>query len=283
MPRAVAAAPLPPTTGKTARGESFPVASLLLSATIRNQVMAFYRFARAADDIADDPRLSPEDKLARLESFDRGLAGTGAAPEAVALRSAVGGNPMLLAHAAQLLDAFRRDAVTDCCRDWADLMNYCRFSAAPVGRFLLDLHGESGDAIPQSDALCAALQVLNHVQDCGTDYRALGRVYIPQNWLLVEGIGPESFAGSQSEPELRAVLDQVLDQVDGLIELARPLPRRIADRRLRLQAGITVAVAERLSHRLRDRDPLADAIRLSPVAAAGAVVDGLARGLGLRA
>lgn len=282
MPR-VAAASLPPTTGKTARGENFPVASLLLPAAIRAQVMAFYRFARAADDIADDPTLTPEDKLTRLDAFDRTLAGTGKAAEAVALRHEVAGDPLLLGHAAQLLDAFRRDAVTDCCRDWTDLMNYCRFSAAPVGRFLLDLHGEAADAVPASDALCAALQVLNHVQDCGTDYRALGRVYIPQNWLLVEGIGPESFAATHGDPELRAVLDQVLDHVDGLIDLARTLPRLIADWRLRLQAGITVAAAERLSRQLRRRDPLAEAITLSPLDKAGAVIGGLALGLGLRA
>lgn len=279
----VVAAPLPPTTGKTARGENFPVASLLLPAAIRRQVMAFYRFARAADDVADDPLLAPEDKLARLDAFERALAGTGTAAEAVALRAALAGDPLLLGHAAQLLDAFRRDAVSDRCRDWADLMNYCRFSAAPVGRFLLDLHGETADAMAPSDALCAALQVLNHVQDCGTDYRALGRIYIPQNWLMVAGLGPDSLAGSGCSADLRVVLDHVLDHVDGLIEAARQLPSRIADRRLRLQAGITVAAAEHLSRRLRHRDPLAEAVMLSPLGGALAVVDGLARGLGLRA
>lgn len=282
MPR-IAAAPLPPTTGKNAQGESFPVASLLLPAAIRAQVMAFYRFARAADDIADDPTVAPEEKLARLDAFDRALAGSGKAAEAVDLRDAVAGDPLLLGHAAQLLDAFRRDAVTDCCRDWADLMTYCRFSAAPVGRFLLDLHGERAEAVPASDALCAALQILNHIQDCGSDYRALGRVYIPRNWLLIEGIGAESFAATRCEPELRAVLDQVLDQVDGLIDLARLLPGLIADWRLRLQAGITVAAAERLSHQLRRRDPLAAAVKLSPLDNIGAVIGGLALGLGLRA
>jgi squalene synthase HpnC len=282
LPR-IAAAPLPPTTGKTAQGENFPVASLLLPAAIRAQVMAFYRFARAADDIADDPALTPEDKLARLDAYDRALAGAGKAAEAMVLRDAVAGDSLLLGHAAQLLDAFRRDAVTDCCRDWADLMTYCQFSAAPVGRFLLDLHGEKAEAVPASDALCAALQVLNHLQDCGTDYRALGRVYLPRNWLLMAGIGPESLAAPRSEPGLRAVLDQVLDQVDGLIDLARLLPGLIADWRLRLQAGITVAAAERLSHHLRRRDPLAEPVKLSPLDNAGVIVAGILLGLGLRA
>lgn len=276
-----AAAPLPPTTGKKAGGENFPVASLLMPARVRRPIMAFYRFARLADDIADDPRLAPEDKLARLEALESALSGApGAAEEAHALRQAVNGDDGLLVHAATLLQAFRRDAVTDHCRDWHDLMTYCRFSAAPVGRFLLDLHGEAADTAQPADALCAALQILNHLQDCGTDYRALGRVYIPRDWLLVEGVVPDSLAGNHTDAALRQVLDQVLDQVDGLIELARPLPARITDRRLRIQAAVTLGVAERLSALLRRRDPLAETVRLSPLAYAGAVADGLFTGLG---
>lgn len=281
LPRAAASISAP--TGKTADQENFPVASVLLAPALRGKVMAFYRFARFADDVADDPKLPAEDKLARLEALEQALAGrtlAGFVAPALALRQALDGDERLLDHAARLLQAFRRDALGECCHDWADLMAYCRFSAAPVGRFLLDLHGEDARGHAASDALCAALQVLNHLQDCAQDYGRLGRVYLPGNWLVSAGLSADVLADEASPPELRRVLDVVLDHVDGLLEMARPLPSLIRDRRLRLEAAVVVAMAERLSAALRRRDPLAEAVKLSPAATMAAFVTGLARGLG---
>jgi squalene synthase HpnC len=285
LPRAAVVA-LPATKAKTAREENFPVASLLLARHVRPQVMAFYQFARTADDVADSAALQPDAKLSRLDALEQSLQGEPAGPDAavaLALRSAVGGDEVLLGHAAQLLQAFRRDALVDHCRDWCDLMAYCRFSAAPVGRFLLDLHDEGGETIAPSDALCAALQVLNHLQDCADDYSALGRVYVPRDWLQGAGLGYDAFAEENTGPELRRVFDMALDHVDGLIELARPLPSLIRDRRLRCQAAVTFLVAERLSARLRRADPLVSKVRLRPMDYAGAVLAGILQGLGLRA
>lgn len=274
------------TTGKTARQENFPVASLLLPANVRRQVTSFYCFARLADDVADDPVLTPDDKLARLDALEAALGGRTATADslpALRLREAVGGDEVLLGHAAQLLQAFRRDALVDHCRDWGDLMTYCRFSAAPVGRFLLDLHGEAPETLAPADSLCAALQVLNHLQDVADDLAAVGRVYIPRDWLQMAGLSHEALRGNHTSPELRQVFDMTLDHVDGLIDLARPLPRRIADRRLRCQAAITVQVADRLSARLRKADPLATKVKLSPLDYAAATVCGILYGIGLRA
>jgi squalene synthase HpnC len=284
LPRAAVVA-LPAAKAKTAREENFPVASRLLPGRVRRQVMAFYHFARTADDVADSPNLPPEAKLARLDALELSLSGQGGADCRVghSLREAVNGDEVLLGHAAQLLQAFRRDALVDHCRDWCDLMAYCRFSAAPVGRFLLELHGEPAETIAPSDALCAALQVLNHLQDCADDFVTLGRVYVPRDWLQGAGLGYDALAEEKTGPALRRVLDMALDHVDGLIEMARPLPRLIRDRRLRCQAAITFAVAERLSARLRRLDPLVAHVKLRPVDYAGAVTAGLLQGLGLRA
>lgn len=279
MPRAAVVA-LPATASRTAAQENFPVASLLLAAATRTQVMAFYAFARTADDVADDPGLGADDKLARLDVLEEALAGADLAggETALALRQAVAGDEVLLNHAGQLLQAFRRDAVVDHCRDWGDLMLYCRFSAAPVGRFLLALHGEDSAAFAPSDSLCAALQVLNHLQDCADDLGNLGRVYIPRDWLRGNGLTHDVLAEETTPPPLRRVFDITLDHVDGLIDMARPLPRAIRDRRLRMQAAITLVVAERLSARLRRDDPLARRVQLSPLDYAGAVAAGLWRG-----
>jgi len=277
----VAAATLP-AASKTATQENFPVASLLLHASKRATVMAYYHFARHADDIADSPTLTPEEKLAGLDALEAGLLGSADSPAVVLATTyaeTVGGNAGLIEHAAQLLHAFRRDAVRDFCEDWGDLMAYCRYSAAPVGRFLLDLHGESHDTFPPGDALCNALQVLNHLQDCGKDYAQLKRVYLPRDWLREAGLTVQVLDEKASPPELRAVIDRMLDATDGLIDLAQPLPGMIKDLRLRLQTAVTVKVAEALSKRLRTGDPLAERVKLSPLATFGAFVSGIVHGL----
>ncbi len=260
--------------------EAMPWGALLIPARARRQVMAFYRFAIAADNLADAPNLSPEEKLLGLDGMERGLAGGIGHQAATRLRQALGGDEILLDHARQLLQAFRRDAVCDHCRDWADMMTYCRFSAVPVGRFLLDILDEAPQAASALDSLCAALQILNHVQDCGIDYRKLGRVYLPRNRLLQADIAIDVLAGAESPAELRRVLDGVLDGVDGLIHLARPLPEILRERRHRAEAAAVIEWAQRLTHRLRVADPLFRPVRAGfsdYVAAVGAALCGCFR------
>ncbi|NKC32758.1 squalene/phytoene synthase family protein [Falsiroseomonas selenitidurans] len=248
---------------RTETGENFPVASRLLPPPLRPLVLAFYRFARQADDIADAPGLAPAEKLARLAAMealldrpDGPLAATGTA------------------EARRLLSAFRQDSVQDRYPDWAALEDYCARSAAPVGRMLLRLHGEdAAGAARASDALCAALQVLNHLQDLVPDRQALGRVYLPTTWMALAG-GEDGFFAAQS-PARRAVLDAALDRVEAMLEQAAPLPRLLRSR-LRRQAQVTLDLGWRLLARLRAADPVAGrvALRRADFAAAFA---GLAR------
>jgi len=277
-----AAAPLSAAASKTASEENFPVASLLLHKSRRATVMAYYHFARHADDIADSAALTGEEKIAALDALEAALRSDHEAPElslATAYRQAVAGDPDLIETAAELLNAFRRDAMRNYCADWADLMSYCRSSAAPVGRFLLTLHGESAEGFPANDALCAALQVLNHLQDCGKDLRELDRVYVPVDLLNAAGLTREVLRQPATPAALRTVLDQMLDLTDGLIAEARPLVGKIRDVRLRLQTSITVRVAEVLAKRLRTGDPLATKVKLSPLDYAGVVGVGVVCGL----
>jgi phytoene/squalene synthetase len=239
--------------------ENFPVVRFLAPAK-RERVLHFYRLARQADDIADDPHLAPEDKLHRLDIV------AAAEPD----------NP----HLAQLLQAFRWDVNKHRYRDWSELMLYCRFSAVPVGHFLLELHGERMH--PAADALCTALQVLNHLQDCGEDFRRLDRVYLPLAWFEAEGAAVTELGGSAASPALRLVFDRALARVDELLLQARPLGAAIADRRLALQSEITLAVARRLARALRRRDPLAARVRLSALDYALAVAEGSLRRLARR-
>jgi squalene synthase HpnC len=255
-------------SGKDTAYENFPVGSWLLPARVRPLVATFYAFARAIDDIADNPALAPEDKIARLTGFEEALLGRRDDPafaKAHRLRASLAETGVPVRHGLDLIAAFKQDAVKLRYRDWDDLMGYCFLSAAPVGRYLLDLHGGSRHGYEPSDALCNALQVINHVQDCQDDYRQLDRVYLPQDWMKEEGAKVEELDQARTSPALRRVLDRTLEATQSLMVEARRLPAGLRSRRLALESGAIVAIADRLIADLRRRDPLARRVQLDKV------------------
>jgi squalene synthase HpnC len=253
-------------SGKTHRDENFPVASRLVRPELRPAILAFYRFARAADDVADHATVGAAEKLAELDRLEAGLRGEAAAsPEGEALRAALRARDLTDRHALDLLEAFRRDVVKRRYTDWAELMDYCRYSAAPVGRFVLDLHGEPHTIWPQNDALCTALQVINHLQDCAKDYRNLDRVYIPLDSLAAHGTGVEALSERTAPPGLRKTIASLAQRTATSLDQSRPFADRIADRRLALEVGVIQALAESLASRLARRDPLSERVHHHPV------------------
>src|SRR5690349_19558646 len=251
-------------SGKGRTDENFPVGSILIRRDLRVHVHAFYRFARNADDIADNPDLAADEKIARLDRMAAILDGASGkdSPAASAMRESLLETGVTAQHSHDVLHAFRLDAVKLRYRDWDDLMGYCRYSASPVGRQLLDLHGESRTTWPASDALCSALQVLNHLQDCADDYRRLDRVYLPIGDFSAEGIGIEALAAGVSSPGLRRVLDRLLDRTAELIDQAGGLPPLVVSRGLRWESAVIVELAGRLLRRLRHGDPVATRVAL---------------------
>ena len=268
-------------SGKSAPDENFPVGSRLLPARLRPHVAAFYAYARAIDDIADNPDLEPGEKIVRLDGFARAVSGAELTAPAYRrahdIRRSLAETGVTHRHCVDLTLAFKQDATKLRYDDWDDLVGYCNFSAAPVGRYLLDLHGESVEAYPASDALCNALQVLNHLQDCGEDYRALNRVYLPQDWMAEAGIGVEALGGTRSPAALRRVLDLCLDATDGLLESAEHLPGRIRDSRFAMETATILAIAGKLSRELRRRDPLAERVVLTKAQFAACFAAGIGR------
>jgi farnesyl-diphosphate farnesyltransferase len=250
-------------SGKDRTDENFPVGSWLIRADLRAHVHAFYTFARNADDIADHPALAPEEKIRRLNVMESVLTGgPGTAPSAETLRESLATSGVSPIHARELLVAFRQDAVQSRYENWAALLDYCRYSAAPVGRYVLDLHGESRISWPASDALCASLQVLNHLQDCAKDLRELDRCYIPQDWLAANGVATDDIARGKTLPGLRAVFDKMLAATADLNNAAAALPGHVKARRLRVETAIIAGLARRLTTRLRNGDPLAMRVKL---------------------
>ena len=264
-------------SGKGRGGENFPVGSWLIRRDLRPHVHAFYRFARNADDIADNPVLSPDDKVRRLDRMAAILDGAPGddSPAASGMRVSLAETGVTAQHCHDVLHAFRLDATKLRYRDWDDLMEYCRYSAAPVGRQLLDLHGESRDTWPPSDALCSALQVLNHLQDCAEDYRALDRVYLPLDELAAAGCTVEMLEAPAVTAGLRRVIDALLDRAETLIAEARGLPPRVAARGLRWESAVIVALAARLARRLWHGDPLATRVGLGKNDFAAAFLTGI--------
>jgi len=251
-------------SGKGHNDENFPVASFLIAPRYRAPVMAFYKFVRAADDVSDSATAAPEEKLALLEQMRLSLVGeSDAVPEGVALRTTLAERRLSAVHALDLLEAFRRDCTKLRYRDWDDLIDYCRYSAMPVGRFVLDVHGESRALWPTNDALCAGLQVINHLQDCAKDYRDLDRVYIPEPMLAAAGIGVEALGEDKANPALAGVVAALARKNAQLLETSRPFARGIRDGRLALEVDLIQTLADDLNTMLMNRDPLSQPVHHS--------------------
>jgi len=251
-------------SGKDRGDENFPVGSWLIRAGLRPHVHAFYAFARNADDIADHSGLTPDEKIARLDVMEAVL--TGAQDEgsvsAARLRKSLQISGVSAIHARELLVAFRQDAVKNRYASWDELMDYCRYSAAPVGRYVLDLHGESRETWPASDALCAVLQVVNHLQDAAPDLRSLDRCYVPQDLLARHSTATDDIARDKMVPGLRAVFDEMLARCDDLNKAAAALPGLVQARRLKVETAVIATLARRLTGKLRTGDALAGRVKL---------------------
>src|SRR6201991_1856184 len=206
-------------SGKGDRDENFPVASWIIHPRHRALILAYYNFVRTADDIADHATLPADEKLRYLDLFEAELLGKGETQaEAVALRRALAERGMAPRHALDVLIAFRMDVTKLRYETWAEVIHYCRYSAMPVGRFMLDVHGESTSTWAASDALCAALQINNHMQDCGKDFRSLDRVYIPQDTMQATGMTVDMLGAERASPQLLAALRSLVVGTERLLE-----------------------------------------------------------------
>lgn len=268
---------------KTEREENFPVASLLITPRLREPILSLYRFARAADDIADHAALSEYDKFAGLDALENTLVGKlDSAKAALPLRQVLAQRGLAPTHPLDLLTAFRADVTKRRYADWAELMHYCRYSAMPVGRFVLDLHGEDCATWAYSDPLCAALQVINHLQDCAKDYRALDRVYLPLDMMQAQGASVEDLAAPKALPQLRACLRDIAEKTKELGPDAAKLPAAVRDARLGLETGVIVRLAQKLIALLKRRDPLSERVHLTKVSVLLQALQGTAATVAIR-
>ena len=271
-------------SGKTHRDENFPVASWIIHPRHRALILAFYNFVRTADDIADHATLSERGKLNYLDLLEAELLGQGdSQAEAVNLRHALAQRSMPPRHALDVLIAFRMDVTKLRYENWDEVIHYCRYSAMPVGRFMLDVHGESTSTWAASDALCAGLQINNHLQDCGKDYRELNRVYLPRDALAAAGASVEALGLEQAPAPLLQCLHSLAARTEVLLDQSKSLSAEVKDFRLGLEIAVIQAFADKIVRLLKVRDPLSQTVHLGPMELIAYSLGGLASEMARRA
>jgi squalene synthase HpnC len=266
-------------SGKDKEGENFPVGSFLVRPDLRKHIHACYIFARATDDISDNPLLEAEEKIRRLDLFAKALLDDAdmTVPSVIPLRESLKETGITPQHALDLLIAFKRDAVKLRYENWDELLDYCRYSASPIGRQVLALHGIGEEAWPASDALCSILQIVNHIQDCADDYRELDRVYIPLDMLATNKSDPVDLDHESTTPGLRATLTDMLLKLQPMMKTASSIPAQIPDWRLKMEISTIYVLAGKLIKLLHHRDPLCETVKLGRSAMLEAVFEGILR------
>ena len=230
--------------------ENFPVASLIVPGELRPAIAAIYRFARNADDFADEGTHSPEARLSALDHNERALdaieAGTAPSdPPFPALAAAIGRHRLPLQLFRDLLSAFRQDVVTKRYPTLEQLQDYCRRSANPIGRLMLRLYGAESPANDRaSDAICTALQLINFWQDVAADWQ-IGRVYLPGEDLARFGVTEAHIADARCDDAWRALMAFESSRTRAMLESGRPLTRALPFR-LRLELSGVLAGGHRI-------------------------------------
>ena len=254
------------TPTKNHNQENFPVGSWLLSQKIRFKILIFYKFARAADDIADSANLSSNEKIKRLNLFKKAIESNKSNKIKISkvedLRKICIKNKIKINHALNLLKAFKQDAIKKRYKNWSELIRYCKYSAVPVGRFVIDLHKEKQKAYKYSDPLCIALQILNHLQDCKEDYENLDRVYLPMQFLKKYNVKLSQLKKNVTEKNLRLVFNEILKNTEKLIIEAGKNKKNMKHKHLSLETSFILEIAKKLLQLLKNNDPLKKKVML---------------------
>ena len=257
-------------SGKSYSDENFPVASFLMTKKIRSIVRVFYFFARMADDIADHQKLSSNQKKKILLFFDNAISKSKKTNNKILDKMIAKFKelPSGKKYSRNLLKAFMMDASNKKYKNWNDLLYYCKFSANPVGRFVIDAVNERKNIekiYEASDSLCTALQIINHIQDCKKDFKELNRVYIPESFFKKYSLDKKILRKSKSEENFEKLKIEIIDNVLTSLRKTKLGLREIQSWRLRKETLIILNIAKRLCNLLKINDPLEKQIKLSRI------------------
>jgi squalene synthase HpnC len=232
--------------------ENFPVASVLVPARLRPAVRAIYRFARSADDIADEGDATPAQRLAQLETLGRELDAMERGQATAAwgdLARAIATHGLKIDYLRALLSAFSQDVSVTRYADRAALLDYCARSANPVGRLMLQLF-ERHEPVPceQADAICSGLQLVNFWQDVAIDWQK-GRIYLPQDELERHGVAEAQIGDARVDAAWTRLMGAQTAHARALLEAGRPLAAALRGR-IGLELRLVVAGGLRIAERI---------------------------------
>lgn len=272
---------------KNKNQENFPVGMMLFGKAKRELVYNYYQFARYGDDIADAPKLKAQTKIDRLYELEDIFLKTkeykGQKLKFVQkLRQEFNTYQLSTSLATDLLIAFRKDAMGFDYQTWGQLVDYCRYSAAPVGRFMLAIHNENPSTYHPSDAICVALQIVNHIQDLKYDFSVLKRLYLPAEIMHKYNIQPEDLLANKSSLGLKKAIEKIMEMTKGLLKDGEVLPNIIKSVSLRIEVCIILSLTNFMVKRILCGDVLADEIKLSKFDWFRATVYGIIRGIFLK-
>ena len=253
---------------KQAKDENFPVSGFFVRKELRPIVEAYYNFARLADDIADNPKLSASEKIKKLHTLEEVLCGSKKTQDstqaaAAKLRNIFINNQLDFSLATDLLIAFRQDSIGCSYETIGQLVNYCTYSAAPVGRFMLAIYDENPATYIPSASLCSALQIVNHLQDIKYDAINLKRIYLPKELLERFGVEEDALRRDTSSEGLRKVIYHMSEFVRGQLAEAEILLRIVKNNRLRLEIAVIISLTNILINKILREDVMSQKVKLS--------------------
>lgn len=269
---------------KQQKDENFPVAGLLIKSSLRPLVNAYYRAARYCDDIADAPDLSARQKLAKLsEAEDIFLGYQKDVPDELlflsGLRRIFCDELLDTSLFTDLLTAFRQDSRGHTYETWEQLLEYCRYSAAPVGRFMLAVHDENLSTYMPSGVLCTVLQIANHIQDIKYDLLVQNRIYLPAELLQKYQVSTDDLRQDKSSPELKKLIAEIISRLQKMLKDAALLPAITRSLRLRMQICVILSLTNIMLKKLNKKDVLQKNVKLSKIDWMRAVIGGVFRAL----
>lgn len=238
--------------------ENFPVASILMPAHLRRPVTLIYRFAREADDFADEGDLPPAERLALLHGFDEELdrielGRPPARPWFADLADVIRQHGLPIQLFRDLLSAFAQDVTKNRYADYTDVLDYCRRSANPIGRLLLVLYGKTtAQNNAWGDAICSSLQLINFWQDVAIDYRK-NRIYFPQDEMASYGITEQQLAAQNTGGRWRDFMRFQVDRARAFLHSGAPLGR-VLQGRLGMEMRMIIAGGDRILTKIARAD-----------------------------
>lgn len=264
---------------KNHKQENFPVGMMIIGKDKRRLIFAYYKFARFGDDIADNPKLKPQVKVEKLYELEEIFLGIKAYKGqklkfAVQLREEFIKHDLSIKFATDLLTAFRKDAMGFDYQTWAQLIDYCKYSAAPVGKFMLAIHHEHPSTYLPATSLCAALQIVNHIQDIKYDLQVQKRIYLPAEIMKKFHLRSEDLIKDKSSLHLQKAIEYVMEKVQGMLKDGELLPPIIQSLSLRTEVCIILSLTNIMVKRILKGDVLAEEIRLSAFDWLRAVIKG---------